>query len=283
MLSFQLFRVMVRLPEQTSYLYPDRRPDSILRELLSERPSAELRKGHVWHIGNVEEIADTGVYFALGRITSSIVERWDEEHGKFIEEQDETAPYTHVLFDLRLQVCAIAAKSRLSPTVRGIGRQLARLLNTSGVAREMGARIEVVELNDPEDFIGHLRGAYAVTRFWLTVSLPNPWDVEQDFHRPMQQCLQAAHGQEGRTQLSGPSLNTEVLEALTRSAAAAGDEAGADIMVRADGPSVKRRLSGNAVTIGRESLSTPEQKASLLDQLRETYERVRHAAETEGN
>ena len=53
----------------------------ILRAILG-KPVHELRKGQTWHIGNIHQLSETEVFFAFGRITKSIVERYDEEHGE---------------------------------------------------------------------------------------------------------------------------------------------------------------------------------------------------------
>ena len=68
MLDFQLFRVKVLFRSQMPLLAA--RPDrpEIVKRVISSLPSAEFRKGMVWHVGNVDEIDANGFYFRVGRV-----------------------------------------------------------------------------------------------------------------------------------------------------------------------------------------------------------------------
>src|SRR5437773_3940236 len=160
MLQFQLFRIRIEHPGQLN-LFEDPRRSSrdIILDVIKSKPSAQLRQGYTWHIGNIEELDPNAIYFALGRTTTAKVETYDEEAGNFVDQEFDTAPYTHVLVELNLQVIAIAGKAQLAPTVPGIGRQLEKLLNSSPILLDAEARIGVAPLNDPQNFITHLREA----------------------------------------------------------------------------------------------------------------------------
>jgi len=92
-IRFQLFRLRLFL-EPTLFI-KDVKRDEVLRTIISERPSAELRKGYWWHIGNVKELDENGAYFALGRTTKSIVEQYDPETRNFVVDEHPESPYTH--------------------------------------------------------------------------------------------------------------------------------------------------------------------------------------------
>lgn len=102
MLTFYLFRAKVISPKQQILFGDEKKPPEVLRSVLLSKPSKELRKGHVWHIGNVNELDEESIYFALGRTTTSIVERYDNVGQNFLEEDFETSPYTHAILDLSL-------------------------------------------------------------------------------------------------------------------------------------------------------------------------------------
>lgn len=74
MLHFQLFRIKVQEPAQKSFLFSNKPTSELLVLAIKEKPSAELRKGYTWHIGNIFLLDDEGLYFALGRTANSIVE-----------------------------------------------------------------------------------------------------------------------------------------------------------------------------------------------------------------
>jgi hypothetical protein len=266
-------------PSQSELFGEDLQHGSILRAAIQDRPSAELRQGYTWHIGNVETIGERDLYFALGRTTRSSVERFDEERGNFVIEEFETAPYTHVLADMENQVFALAAKTRLAPSVPGIARQLEKLLGTSNTMTRLRATIEVSELKDPEDFLAHIRSAYAVEKFDFSFSRPNPWDVNEDFVQPLERYLEAVDGLGGTASVRGTDLNRQTIEDVARSAAASGDSASAKIRRNEEDRPVSMSLEGNPVVIHEEEVETADQKRSLLDRIKSLYRRVRHSEE----
>jgi len=274
MLQLQLFRVKVYPPTQSSLFDAQFAPQEVLVEAIRAKPAAELRRGYTWHIGNVSELDPLGLYFALGRTTRSTIELYDEGSGNFLEAEFPTAPYTHVICDTALEVVGIARKSQLAPTAPGIARQFEKLLN-AGAADSTRARFEVGAISDPDEFIQQIREAYAVKRFALTFSLPNPFDVNKDFQEPMERLLRDAEGNRGRTSLSGEDLNADVLEDLARSAAATGNQAEAIIKRSENSKPVKRRLTGDVATISEEELATDEDRRSVLQEIRDLYGRIR--------
>jgi hypothetical protein len=253
-------------------------PSELIRTAIMEKPSGELRRGYYWHIGNVISIDSAGLYFALGRTTSGYVERYDSNRRDFVEEEFETAPYTHVLLDTNLQVSAIAKKPKLAPTTTGIARQLARLLGASRAALDRQISFELAEIKDPEDFIENIRRAYAIKRFSVTFSPPNPFDVEQDFHAPMENLLRESYGDNGKTSVSGQNLNPELLENLARSTAATGDDAEAKIQFEQDQKPILKKLRGNPAVIDQENVDSNEDKISLLSRLRALYNSIRRSS-----
>lgn len=274
MFEFYLFRIKVYLSQQYG-LFENQSRDVVLRAALHERPSAELRKGYVWHVGNLAPVEDMGLYFALGRTTRSLIERFDEEEGNFVEENFETSPYTHVFLDLRYQVLVLAKKTRLAPTPKGIAAQLEKLLNGSQTVEIAKARIEISQINDPEDFVEHIRNAYAVTRFGMEFGQPNPWDANEDFQKPMQKLLGKTAGFRGNTTIQGDDLDRATLEQLVRATASTGNDAQATIKMSPRGKVKKKRLKGNAAVITQDDIGSRDQRRGLLQTAREYYDRIR--------
>lgn len=215
------------------------------------------------------------IYFALGRTTTAKVEMYDERAGDFVVAEFDAAPYTHAILDLHLQVVAIAGKAQLAPTTPGIGRQLEKLLNGSPIVLEAEANIGVSSLNDPHDFISHLRDAHSIEQFTVTFRRPNPWDVESDFHAPFERFLAETDGERGKAIVEGEDLDVKPLEKVAASAAALGDDAEAMIRTTAGRRPVKKRLRGNPVTLRTDDADEREAKISLLGRVRELYSRVR--------
>jgi hypothetical protein len=152
--QFVLFRIKLISGLQGVLFDEAQSPATTITRLLRLKPSVELRQGYTWHIGNVEQVEGLGLSFALGRTTKSTVERYDEESQDFIEEDFETSPYTHALFDAEYQVLAIAHKQRLAQTVKTIANSLERLLNdVLNLGTPSNTRIEIAQINDPSSFL----------------------------------------------------------------------------------------------------------------------------------
>ena len=279
MLEFQMFRIKV-YPSMQGFLFEHpKTPSEILKDVILSLPSAELRKGMIWHIGNVSILEEGGLYFRIGRTTKSTLEIY--ENGNFEEQEFETAPYTHVVLDIRLEMCAIAKKPKLSPKTTGIANQFVRLLNESTRTRQIKASFEINEINDPTDFITHLRQAFSVSKFWVTFSRPNAFDVNEDFIKPTQKLLKDSNGEKGKTQLEGDNLNPEGLEDIARSAASTGNDAAAWLQTSDTSQKVRKRLKGNPIIVMQEDVADLEYKMKMLQLIRENYKSVRGTIDTE--
>ena len=273
MYEFQLFRIKVFPPAQIDAFGQEISKTNILIQAMKSLPSAELRKGMIWHVGNVIRIDGDCLYFRVGRTTKSTIEVYQD--GSFADQEFETAPYTHAVIDANLEVCAIAKKTRLSPKTTGVAQQFMHLLNSAVEVQHLRASFEVDEILDPEDFIAHLQKAYAIFSFWLTFSKPNPFDVDDDFVKPAQKLLKESNGNKGKLELKGDTLRHETLEKLARSAGSTGDDAGAWLKSNRRGRKVKKHLKGNPVMIQHEDVGSEEERRSLLSIVRERYQRLR--------
>ena len=279
MLEFQLFRIKVYPSAQGVLFEQPKTPPEILKDVIFSLPSAELRKDMIWHIGNVSTLEEGGLYFRIGRTTKSTLEIYKD--GNFDEQEFETAPYTHVILDIWLEVCAIAKKPKLSPKATGIANQFVRLLNESKRTHQIEASFDIEAINDPTDFIDHLRQAFSVSKFWVTFSRPNAWDVNEHFVKPAQKLLEDLNGEKGKTELEGDNLNPENLEDIARSAASTGDDASVWLQTSETSQKVRKRLKGNPIVVRQEDVADPEHKMMILQIIRENYKRVRGTVGTE--
>ena len=281
MLDFQLFRIRV-LPSKQGELFDAElsRPE-MLQKVIVSLPQAEFRAGQIWHIGNVSAVNAKGMYFRLGRTSISTLEIFDEEKGSFIDQEFETAPYTHALLDMDLEVCAIAKKTRLSPTTAGIARQLARLLSESKNASELRVTFEIDDLKDPEDFISQLKQAYTISKFWISFSRPNAFDVNEDFVKPFQRMVEVSNSEKGKAELKGQDLNSAALEDLARSAASTGDNASARLKASEQARPVTKQLTGSSVNISQETIDNVDEQKLLLDGIRRLYKKIRGDGNTQ--
>lgn len=276
MLDFQLFRIRV-IPGEL-HLFDDRpqsRSEILKRVVLSlSGTDAALKKDVVWHVGNIRTLNEDAVYLRIGKTTKSKLEVFQD--GNFLDQEFETAPYTHVLLIFDLEICAIAKKSKLAPFATTIARHLRRLVNNCGKAKELEAGFEIDAINDPQDFIYYLYKAFAVSKFQVTFKRPNAWDVNKDFVKPLQKMLLDIGGEEGKTEIKGKELETDKLEELSRSVAATGDGAAAWLqMEEGVKEKVKKVLRDNPVYLRHEDLVDDETIHRLLERLKKRYSEIR--------
>lgn len=273
MLELQFFRLKVYPAKQRKIFEKLKTPSEILRNIVLSKPMVEIKKGTNWRIGNVTEIDEQGIYFRFGRISKSKLGML--KGGDFVDQQIETAPNTHVLLDVQLELCVIAKEPTLSQKTVGVAHRFAKVLLGSRLNQDIQAVFEISEMNDPDDFITHLRQAKTVSKFWIRFSRPNLFDVNKDFVKPWQGVLNESNGEKGKAEIEGESLKVESLEELTRSAAATGDDAGASFQTEGTAKKIKKRLKGNPLTLFFEDLTGAEQMKKLLKQVREKYFAVR--------
>lgn len=274
MSNVYLFRLKaIKSPQEDMFHLAVAR-EEFFKELFSSKPSAELREGYVWHIGNLRAIGDRGLAFAVGRTTKKNKELYDDESGNFMEVEEEESPFTYAYYEQHFGILGILHKSRLSPTVKGIARSLENLLNEQELTKQYGARIEVSEIWDPEGFLQQVLAAYAVIAFTVEFGEPNPFDVDQDFHRPMERYLAETGANKGKTTVQGDDLNRDNVERVTRSVASTGNDATARLRQKEGQRPVTKHLKGDPVTVPLEE-GDAEGSEGLLDRILEAYRRIR--------
>jgi hypothetical protein len=225
--------------------------------------------------------SDTSGYFRIGRTTSSKVERFDADTDNFLEERMETSPYTHCVFDSKIGFIGIAKKYALSPTTETVARRIQEVLSRTSPILENDIRVELSPIPNPDSFLRELLGAYKVKKFAATFHGPNPIDADELFQRPLAALLAEAGGDSGRAEIKGNDLNREVLEALTRSAAATGNDATARIRRQRGQRSVGIHLGGSIA--GQTYDEEKHDPAQALEDLTRTFLKVRAANATSTN
>ncbi|HZS28755.1 MAG TPA: hypothetical protein VFB76_16120 [Candidatus Angelobacter sp.] len=272
-IEYSLFRAKF-IPSKQPPLFPPEplTAEQIFVRALEEKPSAEPREGHRWHIGNIQLFTQNTGYFACGRTTKSTIEKFDETSKNFLEEELETSPYTHCVFNAQIGILGIARKTSLAPTVKGIAARIQQLLSQTKVVANSHTSVEIAPIPDPEDFLRALDSAYLVSRFAATFHGPNPFDADEAFQKPLSVYLRAANGKSGRAQIQGDDLNREVLKAVTRSTAATGNEATARIRKKKSAKATTMHLRGDPV---KGQYDEDDKPREVLADLEKIYERVR--------
>ena len=275
MYNFYLFRIKAERREYD--LFTDDRLTSpiLIQKAISEGLSKEVRRKQTWRLGNSEKIGDHATLFAFGKVLKSKRDGYDEEEGNFTEVDDTDAPHTCVIVDLKTQVCAIAHKPSVNAQVENVGNNLAKVLSSTKICEEQSVTITISPIKDLDDFISLIERAEQVSMFEMTFSPPNPFDVEKDFHRPMESLLESANAGEGKTRIKGQKLDKGVVKQLARSVVSAGNDASAKIKMPGDKKASLKKIAGSQKTVQADDIIVTEEKHKLLDRIRQVYYKLR--------
>lgn len=244
----------------------------IFLKSIHDKPEYTLSSGSEWHIGNVKLFDDFSGSFAVGRTTKTTVEKFDKESGDFVDELDDSGPYTVVIFDAKIGLIGIAKKSKLAPNASSIARRIKDLLSTTKTAIDTGVDVRIDIIPDPEDFLDKLRGAYSIRKFRATFTGPNPVDADELFQKPLSVYAQSMGASSGTLEVIGEALNEDVAESVAKSTAATGNTASARVVPSKGNKPRNIKMKGDAVvvTVAEEATNT-----QVLEQMHEEYTRVR--------
>jgi hypothetical protein len=270
--EYHLYRIKFIKPAQIRLFAEELSPADMFAKALAEKPAITIKRDNVWHVGNIEHFGEWTGAFAIGRTTKTTVERYDDESGNFIEEKDDSGPYTYVLFDRAIGLLGIAKKTKVAPDVQAIARKIRGLFESTRIVQDSGIDVRVDIIPDPDDFIAHIRSAYAIKRFRASFTGPNPVDADELFQKPLSVYCQKLKGDHGTVDVTGSSLDAESIEAVAKSTAATGNSASAKIQSGRGKKTVTVKLAGDAVRV---PVDPDTSREVVLADLQQAYHRVR--------
>jgi len=233
----------------------------IVAQSFLARPTAKVRRGAIWHIGNTELEEDGTVSFALGREAIVKAQEYDTARREFREIDQSQAPFTVGVYDPRNQTAGILIRGGVSLGVREVAKKLQTLLEEAGIARKNNSEIVVDFIPDPSGFIEVLRHAHRITRHEFEFSPPNPPDDNKYIKEPLKKFAQRVGASEGKTSVKGPNLDKDELIELTREIVASGDEASANIQMEPGSQIERRHLQTNPL---REQVVAGEHESTAI-------------------
>jgi len=273
-IEYSLFRAKFVKPRQQSLFDPNLTAAQLFLSAILEKPSAEIRTGYMWHIGNLQPFDDDNMtgYFAVGRTTNATVEKFDPESKNFLVEELETSPYTHVVFDASIGILGIAKKTSLAPTAKGIASKIEMLLQQTTEILKNEITVEVRPIPDPDGFLKAVLAAYRVSRFTATFRGPNPIDADALFQKPLAVYCSKVNGEKGKVQVQGADLDREVISEVARSSAATGNETSARIHKTASQKPITISMSGDPIKKKYdEDIHNPE---GVLHDMKNLYQKI---------
>ena len=282
MITFYIYRLRIeehglRLRDQ------DLNRREIILNAINEKPSLPSNRRVTWCIGNVREYHNS-VIFALGKITESTRGIYDSDYGEFFESLSSEASYTFVIVDLELQICAIAHKSNISPKIEDTAKNLEKMLHSAEIFAQTWSEPKLSRIDIPSEFLSQIENAVSIYSFEMTFSLPNPFDVDRQFQKPMEELLREAQGKEGKVSIKAPTkggLNFDIIERLTRSAASSGNTMKARVrpMHNSKPTIIKSDHKHLTISVSIEfpSINTNFDWKIVLEKIREAYYKIRNS------
>jgi len=274
-MELYLYRVKVFGPRNTQLFDKPFVPGRVLLAAIREHPTSRVYRGVSWHIGNVEAVDQSSVYFRLGRTSRAVVSQIDASTGNFVEQDFESAPYTHFLLDYDRELVAFMRRVSLAPTADAIASRLLQVLASSRIAHELRCTFSIGPISNPDNFLEALKSAYAIRSFTFSVQRKNPFDVNKDFVDPFERLVEATQARDGNVTVKGPALSEAPLEEIARSAAATGDDARARVQLASGASAVHRSLRGNVATISADELDSVAGRQAAISAARAQHDRIR--------
>lgn len=270
--EYHLYRAKFIKPAQIPLLGDNKSSSDLFLDSINDKPEHTLISGSEWHIGNIHLFNKNSGSFAVGRTTKKTVERFNKETGDFIDEIDDSGPYTTVVFDAKIGLLGIAKKSNLAPNASSIARRIKELLYATETIINSGVEVRLDVIPDPEDFLKKLKGAHSIRKFRATFTGPNPFDADELFQKPLSVYAQNMEATHGTLEVYGYNLNEEVAESVAKSTAATGNTASARVIEKKGNKAKNIKMKGDAVVV------TVDQGASnedVLEKMQLEYMRVR--------
>lgn len=267
-----LYRIKFIKPTQVPLFARSLTPKQILLSAIAEKPSKIIENGTGWTIGNVVSEDEYTGSFAIGRITTKSVEKYDKKTGDFVDEVDETGPYTLAFYDATIGLLGILKKSNVSATPSSISSRIKELFETTEVVINSEVEVNISYIPDPDDFIIKLRSAYSIRKFRASFTGPNPVDADEFFQKPLSVYCQTMDANAGAVEVLGNDINAEAAEAVARSTAATANTASATIIESHGAKSRRIHLKKGALIA---QVDPEAGRKDILDELKSEYMRVR--------
>lgn len=224
-----LYRAKFIKPAQQHFFAEDLSPKEIFWRAIKEKPSLKLYNGK-WHIGNIKKLSENSGVFAVGKTTSKLLDKFDEETKDFTNEENTESPFTLVYYNLKIGLVSIVNKTKVSKTTKSIASRLCKMFNDTEVVKEQKVNVEIEDIKNPLTFLSQIDSAYSIKKFTAHFGGPNPFDADEHFQKPMSVYLQNANGIKGKTEIIGEDLDADVVHKTAVSLASTGNAATAKIL-----------------------------------------------------
>ena len=233
-------------------------------------------RDHEWRIGNITLLDENGVYFTFGRKSDLGVIQYDSNARGFADARVPNWPFSHVFLDANLGVIAISRNSRLSREADSIANRLRDLFANYPPIADFWT-VELKPIDDPDRFIEKLESAFSIKKFGFEFLRPNPFDIDEDLQKPLEEYLVESGAVRGEVEIEGANLNPTIIEQQARSAIVSSTNAWAVVKESKESPPIKISSQDNAFET-KEIGIDPEDVDELrrgIEIIREIYRSLR--------
>lgn len=228
--SIFIFKIKFIKSEQPLLPFHDIKTSEMFKIALEQKPKIPSRYSDaIWHIGNIVYVDEFSGTFRFGKQIPSEFPVFDENSKNFSTENVTEAPNCLIYFNLEYELLGISSSSKLKLNKDEIASRLKEVFQNTKPVFESETSVEISPVKNPKTFIEHLKSAHKIKNFTIKFSGPNPFDADSDFHKPQSAYLKAIGGKEGKTSISGDSLNTDVCVIMAKSVSGTGNDAYAKI------------------------------------------------------
>jgi hypothetical protein len=277
-MKFELFRIKITEPVQSDLFFDKNLERSkILHDAVHEKIEIPLSdKRREWHIGNVEYINENAsAYLLIGRKAISKIHKIDRRTGNFYKSNIEDTPNTEVIINFNLSVIAIHHNYALSENAYATAKKFCELLSTTTLISKYKLKLTVGAMSNPDNFLETLHEAYAIKKLTYEFSRPNPFDADALCVKPLELLAKESYASEGVMSLTGERLNFEVIQSISKSAAATGDDVRARYQAKVNTRPVSISLKQNTASIDVETTSSRYGKENLTNLIVQKWKKIR--------
>lgn len=251
-------------------------PEQIFRKAIEEKPNVALTSKSVWLIGNIvylDKNKQIGT-FNIGKKIVNQTPKYNDNSKDFEDKLEENSPNCKIYFNLEYGILGITNKTILSPNEFSLAEKLKSILENTNAVVKSFRNIEITKIKNPDSFISRIRSAYCIKKIGIHFSGSNPFDADENFHKPMSAYLDAISGEKGVTVVDGKSLNSETCAKMASSVAATGNDAYARLQDSSSDKIVTVSMSKNGVKLVIPADIQDDDK-KIINLMMEKYYKVR--------
>lgn len=224
-MRYQLFRILVTKKLQED-LFGVPSSDDRAEIILNTLQAGYLMKSgqnSSWVIGNVNAFNGLAS-FHFGKVKRQDLEKYNDESRTFEFQETDNAESTLCVWEHTYNLLSIGQNTRVSGNIKSISRALEQFLNEDQNKYAKQYEFKIAEIDNPESFLKIVNDALAIKSFTVQVGRVNPWDVEDAFHKPLQQFNEQINAKRSTTTFVSSALNKDGVSELTKSAVSVGNK-----------------------------------------------------------